>query len=166
MKTITIFGKDYTIETQQRSEKDSIQQKENLILVESHTKPANTLLKEYLTELLYNQLSKMYEQIKKDGKIEVFGDIDFEIMDKIDNKKERIAKLKENRILVKINAVALPEEALKYLITHEIAHTFTKIHTKKFWKIVKAIHPKYEEGQNLLTKYKKTLSSPFKIDGD
>ena len=87
-------------------------------------------------DFLYSQLVEIYDQIKGDGKIEIFGDLDFEIVEKIDNKKQRIAKLKGNKILVKLNAVALPKSALEYMIVHEIAHTFTKRHTKKFWKII------------------------------
>jgi len=53
-------------------------------------------------------------------------------VEKIDGKKQRIAKLKGNKILVKLNAATLPESALKYIIVHEIAHIFTKRHCKKF----------------------------------
>ena len=157
MKNVTIFGKDYTIQ-EQKSEKDSILNKENVILIESNAEPADALLHEYMTELLYNQLCKTYEQIESERKIEVFGNIDFEIVDKIDNKKERIAKLKGNRITVKLNAIALPKEALRYVIAHEIAHTFTKKHAKRFWKIVKTIYPNYERGKELLIKHGKFLS--------
>jgi len=109
--------------------------------------------KDSSADLLYSQLFKIYEQIKREGRVEVFGSLDFEVVGKIDNKKQRIAKLKGNKILVKLNAVALPKSALKYIIAHEIAHTFTKRHTKKFWKIVETIYPNFEIGQNLLIKY-------------
>lgn len=69
----------------------------------------------------------------------------------------RIAKLKGNRILVKTHAVILPEETLKYIIAHEIAHTFTKMHTEKFWKIVKKISPNFKEEQKIIQKYKNIL---------
>lgn len=52
--------------------------------------------------------------------------MDFEIVNKIDNKKQRIAKLKGNKILISLNAIALPKDALKYIIAHEIAHTYKK----------------------------------------
>ncbi|MER3602231.1 MAG: hypothetical protein C4339_05890 [Nitrososphaerota archaeon] len=41
-----------------------------------------------------------------------------------------------NKILVKVNAVALPNSVLKYVIAHGLAHIFTKTHTKGFWKTV------------------------------
>jgi predicted metal-dependent hydrolase len=101
-------------------------------------------------DLLYSRLLNIYEQIKREGKIEVFGDLDFEIVEKIDNKKERIAKLKGNKILIKLNAVALPKSVLKYVIVHELAHTIAKRHTKKFWKTVELICPDFKEAQGLL----------------
>ncbi|MEM2174670.1 MAG: M48 family metallopeptidase, partial [Candidatus Micrarchaeia archaeon] len=72
---------------------------------------------------------------------------------KIDNKKQRIAKLKGNKILIKLNAIALPKSALKYIIAHEIAHMFTKRHTKRFWKTVELMCPNFKKNQRLLIKY-------------
>jgi len=109
--------------------------------------------KDSLTELLYSELFRIYDQIRKERRIEVFGNLDFEVVGAIDNKKHRIAKLKGNKILVQLNAVRLPRSALKYIIAHEIAHTLTKRHTRRFWKIVETIYPNFEIGQNLLTKY-------------
>jgi len=104
-------------------------------------------------ELLYSELFRIYDQIRKEKRIEVFGNLDFEVVEDIDNKKHRIAKLKGNRILVQLNAMRLPRSALKYIIAHEIAHTLTKRHTRRFWKIVETIYPKFEKGQDLLMKY-------------
>jgi hypothetical protein len=112
-------------------------------------------------DLLYSRLLNIYEQIKREGKIEVFGNLDFEIVEKIDNKKERIAKLKGNKILIKLNAVALPKSALKYTVVHEIAHTITKRHTKRFWKIVETIYPSFKMGQKLLAKYEGAPTRKF-----
>jgi len=112
-------------------------------------KPEN----DYSAELLYSELFRIYDQIRKERRIEVFGNLDFEVVEKIDNKKHRIAKLKGNKILVQLNAVRLPKSALKYIIAHEIAHTLTKRHTRRFWKVVETIYPKFETGQNLLMKY-------------
>jgi hypothetical protein len=109
--------------------------------------------KDLSDDLLYSKLSEIYEQIKKDGRVEVFGDLDFEIVENIDSKRHRIAKLKGNKILVKRNAVKLPKSALKYMVVHEIAHTLTKRHTKKFWKVVETIYPNFKTGEKLLVKY-------------
>jgi len=110
---------------------------------------------------LYSQLYEIYDQIRNEGKVEIFGDLHFEIVKKIDNKKQRIAKLKGNTIMVKIDAVALPKSALKYMIAHEIAHTFTKRHTNRFWKIVETIYPNFEVGQKLFMEHGKLLCDPL-----
>jgi len=114
-----------------------------------------------LVEHLYSELIKIYEQIRKEGKFEIFGDLDFEVVDKIDNKKQRIAKQKGNKILVKLNAVILPKNALRYIIVHEIAYIFVKKYTRKFWKIVKTLYPNFKVEQDALEKYKKFLSDSF-----
>jgi predicted metal-dependent hydrolase len=156
MKKLMILGKNSTI-IEQESDKDSLQFKNNKIFITSHKRPASALLEEFLAELLYSQLFNIYEQIKREERVEVFGGLDFEIVEEIDNKKQRIAKLKGNKILVKLNAVALPKSALKYMIVHEIAHTLTKRHSEKFWKIVKTIYPNFERGQKLFMNHEKFL---------
>lgn len=93
-----------------------------------------------LDEKLYSKLSRIYDTIRKEEKVEVFGNLGFEIVDKIDDKHERIAKLKGNKIIVQRDARNLPQHALKYIIAHEIAHMLTKKHTRKFWKILSRIY--------------------------
>jgi len=153
-----IFGKNSTI-LEQKSDKDLVEFKNNKITISSCKTSSSLLLNEFLADLLYSQLHKIYDQMKKEGRVEVFGDLDFEIVEKIDNKKQRIAKLKGNKILIKLNAVVLPKGALKYVIAHEIAHAFTKRHTKKFWKTVELMCPNFEETQELFTKYRDYISS-------
>jgi len=111
-------------------------------------------------EALYSRLSNVYDQIRKERRVEVFGTLDFEVVKSIDGKKQRIAKLKGNKILVHIKARRLPKNALRYIIAHEIAHTLTKRHTKRFWKVVGAIYPTYETGHSLLMKYGSEVSFP------
>jgi predicted metal-dependent hydrolase len=160
MKKVIIFGEKFTV-LEQESSKDFVVRKGNEIIVNSHKISPNILLKQFLEKLLYSRLNEIYHQIEKEGKIDVFGDLDFEIVEKIDNKKQRVAKLKGNKILVKLNAIALPKSALKYIIAHEIAHTFTKRHTKKFWKTVETIYPNFKIGQKLLMEYGKLLCLPL-----
>jgi len=152
MNRIMIFGKSFTV-IEQRSDKDLVEFKNNKIIISSCKTPSSLLLNEFLADLLYSQLHKIYEQIKKVRSIEVFGNLDFEIVGKIDNKKQRIAKLEGNKILVKLNAVALPKSALKYVVAHEIAHTFTKRHTKRFWKTLELMCPNSKKSQELLMRY-------------
>ncbi len=151
MKEIKILGKKYPI-VERKSKGDTVQLRNNGIFLHVYKRPVNTLLKDFLAELLYAQLYKIYGEIKKEGKIEVLGNLDFEIAESIDGKKKRIAKLKGNKIFVKLDAVKLPENALRYLLAHEISHTLTKQHTRKFWKIVETIYPNYEVAQKLLMK--------------
>ena len=151
-----IFGKRFSI-VERRSDSDFVEVKERVIVVNRKKRTARSLLKEFLAEKLYSRLIDLYEEMMKCGKVEVLGDLDFEIVGSIDNKRRRIAKLKGNKILVRLNAVALPEPALKYIIAHEIAHIFNKRHTKRFWRMVETIYPEYEVGLKLLREYEEFL---------
>ena len=152
MKELTIFGKQYTL-TEQKSNRDHIELQGNHVLVYKNKKTTKALLKDFLSQLLYEKLHDISKNINTEGKIDIFGDLDFEITENIDNKKQRIAKLKGNKILVKLKVVALPESALEYIIAHETAHITSKQHTKRFWKAVKLICPDYEKAQGLLKEF-------------
>jgi len=152
MKELTIFGKQYIL-TEHKSNRDYIELRGNQLLIHKNKKTTKALLKGLLSQLLYEKLHDISKNINNEGKIGIFGNLDFEITENIDNKKQRIAKLKGNKILVKLNAVALPENALMYMVTHELAHIATKQHTRKFWKTVKLIYPNYEVAKKLLTEH-------------
>jgi hypothetical protein len=154
MKTLLIFGENYPL-MEQVSNKDHVELKANEVVVENCKKPSEALLKDFLDQLLYDKISDIFRIIKSEGKIELFGNLDFEITENIDNKKQRIAKLKGNKVLVKLEAVSLPENVLKYIIAHEIVHVVSKRHTKRFWKTVELICPDYEKAQQLLIDYSK-----------
>jgi predicted metal-dependent hydrolase len=156
MKQLTIFGQQHHLQ-ERKSDKDQIEHGNNIIIVHKHKKTTKTLLRELLTQLLYDKLLEIYDSIKAEGRVELFGDFDFEITENIDNKKTRIAKLKGNKVIIILNAVALPESVLKYIAAHEIGHTTSKRHTSKFWKTVGLIYPSYKKAQKLLN------SSPPKL---
>lgn len=158
MNALTIFGKKYY--RIKNAENDIIQRKIAKIIASHDGKDASPLFKEFLTDLLYSELHRIYDQIIAESKIDVFGNLDFEVADRIDNRKHRIAKIKQNKILVKLSAVSLPKSALKYIIAHEIAHLTTKKHGKKFWKVVESIYPSFEEGQKLFENSEKILKEP------
>ncbi|MEM2780569.1 MAG: M48 family metallopeptidase [Candidatus Bathyarchaeia archaeon] len=161
-QTITIFGEPVQIKIQ-KAEQDGIEAQQNKITIKtSKIKPEN-ILKEYLKTLLEEKATEVYNYIKKEGKIEIHGDIKFKVTEKIDNKRQRIAKLQGNTITLKINTVTLPEEALKYIIAHEIAHIYIKRHTKRFWQILEAIHPSYKQGKDIL---EKTKNMPNKLQNN
>jgi len=159
MKEIIIFGKPYKI-VEQKTEKDSIEVIGDKIVVNRCEKPVKQLIREFLAEKLYDKLFEIYDEIKKEGKIEVLGEIDFEIVEKIDNRRKRLAKLKGNKIQVKLSAIVLPKPALKYVVAHEVAHIFSKKHTEKFWEITAKIYPQFKIGQKMLAEYEKTLEKP------
>ena len=162
MKVLRVFGKTIKFE-ERKSNRDSVEFANGRIVIASCKRPASSLLKEFLEDLLYSQLCKIYQQIKNEERIDLFGDLDFEILERIDGKKERIAKLKGNKTLVKLSAVTCPESVLEYVIAHEIAHIFTKRHSRRFWRIVGTIYPDFEEGQRLFAEYHKGLIQPIQL---
>ena len=140
IEAVTIFGRNYPIVEEAT---DTVQFNEDRVSIPFTIRPTDSLLKEFLSDLLFGKLEEIYEEIKQEGKIDLLGNLDFEIAKRIDNKKGRIAKLKGNKIIMKIDAVALPENILRYIVAHEIAHVANKRHTKKFWKTVELICPNF-----------------------
>jgi len=156
MKKLKILGEQYQV-VHGNSEEDRVDFKDGKIHVNSKNTPSGKLIKEALSDYLYTELLGMCEKIKNEKKLEILGQVRFEVKEKIDGKKNRIAKLSHNKITVKLNAISLPQEALKYMLTHEMAHLITKKHNDRFWNIVKTIYPEYEIGQDLLEKYRNDL---------
>lgn len=163
MGELVIFGKKYTV-VNKSSDKDAVKLVKNKIIVTTYKKSANSLISEFLADLLHSQLLKIYRKLRKRGSIEIFGDLDFKVVEKIDRRKQRIAKLKGNQILVKTSAIVLPKPVLEYVIAHEIAHVFTKRHTKRFWRIVELMCPHFEKSQKLLTEYASLIAQSINID--
>ena len=154
MEVVTIFGKNYPIVEEAT---DVVQFNEKRVSIPSNREPLESLLKEFLTDLLFGKLEEIHEEIKQEGKIDLLGNLDFEIAKKIDNKRERIAKLKGNRIILQLDAIALPENILRYIVAHEVAHIENKRHTTKFWKTVELICPNFREAQQQLTSFGKEI---------
>jgi predicted metal-dependent hydrolase len=160
MNALVIFGREYK-PTKKSAGEDVIQKKLSKLTTSSKGENQARLIKEFLTDLLHSELSDIYDQVRDESKIDVFGNLDFEVADTIDKRRHRIAKIKENRIIVKLNAVSLPRSALKYIVAHEMAHLITKKHGKKFWKIVESIYPGFEEGQKAFMSNEKILKMPL-----
>jgi len=155
MDKLKLFGKNVSLLVKS-SNQDSVELEDRQIIVKTCKKPANLLLKEFLAELLHSELLKIYEDMKK-KRFEVFGNLDFEVVEKIDRKEERLAKFKGNKILVSLKAVALPKRALRYLIAHEVAHVLSKKHGESFWKVVRMVDPEYSVGKRSLERNSKFL---------
>jgi hypothetical protein len=157
MRRLTIFGKSvYVVE--ERSGYKPVDFKDNRIVVQRY-EGSSGLIKDFLSDLLYSKLCSIYEGIRIMGGVELFGNLDFEVVEKIDRKRERVAKFKGNKVVVKLSAVVLPGDALKYIIAHELAHISTKRHTGKFWKVVETIYPDYKIGEEVFSKEKQLLKS-------
>jgi len=158
MKELIIFGKKYKPFGKRR---DKIQKELNSIFKETKGRKSNAIIQEFLSNLLYEELAKIYDEIINDSKVDIFGDLDFEIVKSIDKKRSRIAKIKGKKIIVKLNAVCLPRKALKYIVAHEMAHLITKKHGKYFIKVLRAFYPAYVKGEKVLKDYEKLLKKGF-----
>ena len=93
MKKTMIFGKPVTIVIK-KSNRDFVRLRKNKLFVYFHKKPAELLVKDFLSNMLYAELYKIYEKVRKTGRIRIIGDLDFDIVDEIDNKIERTRELK------------------------------------------------------------------------
>jgi len=160
MNSLLIFGIKYR---PRGRKEDEIQRKLNQLIAKSNGKGNEQVIKAFLADLLYSELAEIYRQILADNNIEVFGNLDFEVADSIDKKRQRIAKIKGNKMLVKLNAVSLPKSALRYIVAHEMAHLITKKHGKRFWKVMASIYPAYEEGQRFFSRNEELLKVPLNL---
>ncbi|MCL0091818.1 M48 family metallopeptidase [Dehalococcoidales bacterium] len=163
MRKVIIFGKPTTV-IEEKADHNSVDLKNGQIVVNSCKESTISLLREFLTELLYSQLCQIYDRVKRENKFELFGNLDFEIVESIDGKKQRVAKLKGNKILVSLKALALPKSALKYIVVHELAHIQTKRHGAKFWKALETIYPTYKRGEQCLIKHKDFYKTPLWLE--
>jgi len=157
MSRIMLFGKAVEV-VEKKSAGELIEFKDGKIIMPSVAADPRSL-KEFLADQLYTELCSVYDEIKKSAKVELFGNTDFVIMEKIDGRRDRVAKLKGSKILVKLAAVTLPKEALKYVLAHELAHVSAKRHTPKFWKVVQTIYPGYKVGEESFARGKQLLAS-------
>ncbi|RKY01567.1 hypothetical protein DRP77_09480 [Candidatus Poribacteria bacterium] len=149
MSEVVIFGKPFKIILRE-SREPSVEVRGDKVFVSGSREIIPSLFAEFLEEKLYERLFDIYDEIKSDGRVEILGELDFEVVERIDGRGNRIAKLKGNKILVKRSAIALPEEALRYIVAHEIAHLLVKRHTARFWDIVRLIYPDFEKGKRSL----------------
>ncbi len=56
----------------------------------------------------------------------------------------------KKRLNFSCNVMRYPNEAIDYVIVHELAHIKELNHSKRFWSIVEGVMPDYKERQKLL----------------
>jgi len=156
MMEIPVLG-HLTPVREERASEERVEFRDGVIVISRNDTPPSVLLKDFLADILYSALWEVLSEIKREGKVDILGDLDFEIVEKIDDKRHRVAKLKGNRIWVKLSAVALPKGVLKYILAHEISHLITKRHDEKFKKILGTILPEYEEAERLLREFEEVI---------
>ena len=151
MEKLTIFGRDYLLEVR-RGSQNAVRVAGKKVVVLTQDLPPNRLLENFLADALYRKLCRIFDRMRREGRAEIFGNVDFEVVKSISGNKRRIARLRGHAIKVRLDAVALPEPALRYVIAHELAHITTGRHSREFWRILRTIYPDYEEGQKLLVR--------------
>jgi hypothetical protein len=92
MTKIIVFGNDVEI-VDGDDGRDFQMFKNGHILVARGKISASNVSDKFLDDLLYSELIEISDGMRKKG-IEILGDLDFVIVDCIDNRKDRIAKLK------------------------------------------------------------------------
>lgn len=70
------LGKDYPI-IQQKDDKDTVQFREDQVSIIFNRRTAELLLKAFLVDLIFNKLVEIYEQIKREVKIDLLRSLDF-----------------------------------------------------------------------------------------
>ncbi|MEM2919063.1 MAG: YgjP-like metallopeptidase domain-containing protein [Candidatus Altiarchaeota archaeon] len=156
MKEILVFGNSVKIK-EIPSNFEKVQMKGNILSVYGNKTLANSLIEQFLSDLLLFELEKILSKTIKQDEIELFGNLDFKIVKKIDGRSRRVAKLKGNKIIVKLSAVSLPKSVLKYILLHEIVHTLSKKHGVKFTKLMKAIDSDYQKNERILKEFEDIL---------
>ena len=55
-----------------------------------------------------------------------------------------------NTLCFSLNLMQYPDEAVDYVVVHELAHLIHLNHSREFWNTVKKYMPNYEVGRNML----------------
>ena len=111
----------------------------------------------YLRERLYAELEDAFQRIRSREAIELIGDLDFEIVDRLRERRSVIARYKGRKIMVKSTAIMLPKEAIEYLVAHELAHIVTTKHSRSFLTTLKVLYPEYRIGQKKFHEFRNSL---------
>ena len=105
---------------------------------------------------LHSRINKIVKELLEKRELEIYGNLKVEVAEMDD-----LAVIKKNKIYINEKASKYPENILKYIVAHELAHLAVKKHTKKFWEILKCIYPEYEEAKKELQKLLKHEKLPI-----
>ena len=101
-------------------------------------------------DVLKKRIEKIINELTENNNVEIFGKIEIDILD-IDD----LALVKGNKIYFSYKVGKLSDNALRYVVAHELAHLKFKRHSEKFWEIVRNICPSYEKGLKELNQFLK-----------
>jgi|GEM_PF-110056 len=93
-------------------------------------------------EKIKNRIEKIIQELVDGKNFEIVGELTIDVLE-IDD----LALIKGNKIYFSEKVSLLSDEALKYVIAHELAHLAVKRHTDKFWEILKNLYPDFERGK-------------------
>lgn len=144
------------------------------VIIKAPLKFSNEEIQEFVnkkSKWIYNSLNKNCERLKKEKEEKIEKeDVDRlvkivkENIDKyskilnVSPKKVRIKELKyawgscstNKNISINLKLATKDENAIKYVVLHEMCHLIYMNHSKSFWNLVEKNMPKYKEYKKLL----------------
>jgi len=132
-----VFGKFYKVEEGKRTEIAG-----NTIFVSTFKN-----LERFLKKELRNKVGKIIDE--RTTKI---GKTPKKIFIRKHKNKWGSCSSKGN-LALNLALVALPDELIDYVVTHELAHLIELNHSKDFWRVVEKFHPDYKEKRKELRKW-------------
>jgi len=98
-------------------------------------------------ENVLERIQRIIQELIDGKNFEIVGNITVDVLE-IDD----LALIKGNKIYFSKKIVNLSDEALRYVVAHELAHLAVKKHTDKFWEILRNLYPDYERGKQEVEK--------------
>ena len=141
------------------------------VIIKAPLKFSNEEIQEFVnkkSKWIYNSLNKNCERLKKEKEEKIEKeDVDrlvkivkenIDKYSKISPKKVRIKELKyawgscstNKNISINLKLATKDENAIKYVVLHEMCHLIYMNHSKSFWKLVEKNMPEYKEYKKLL----------------
>lgn len=145
---VKILGENYSINIRYKSIKTlTVNVEEGTIKIElpnKYKKVQKEELLNLLIEKIYNVVAEreIERAMEKTRKLLGYAPEDYEII----RMKNTLGKCSEDKkITINPDIVKYKQEIIDYVVLHEFAHLKYKIHSKKFYEIIKEHVPNYEE---------------------